>query len=85
MPVAQLGWDRTPLRSVVQAPDNRLDRAAIFGSRPGSTNFSCRNRCFELRPLGIRQDLHRLSAQTTKQIRLLVTRDRLKSRNANGP
>ncbi len=73
MPVTQLGRDRTPLRPVVQPPDNRLDRAAIFGSRTGSTNCSRRDRCFELRPLGIRQDLHRLSDQTTSQIRLLVT------------
>jgi hypothetical protein len=73
VPVAQFGWDRTPLRPVVETPDNRLDRAAILGPRTGSTNLSRRDRYFELCPLGIGQDLNRLYAHTTKQITFLVT------------
>ena len=44
--------------------NNRLDRAAIFAPRSGSANLSSRDCCFNLRPLSIRQDWHRLSPPT---------------------
>ncbi len=66
MPVTQFGWNRTPLRTVVEPPDDRLDRATIFRPWPSPTDPSSRNRCFELRPLGISQNLHRLCTPTSK-------------------
>src|SRR4051794_25760625 len=73
MPIAKLGRDRAPLGAIVEPPNDRLDRAPILGPGPCATNVRGRNRRLELGPLGIRQNLHRLSTPTAKQISRAVT------------
>src|SRR5579859_7502745 len=62
VPVAQFRRDGTPLGAVVQPPDDRLDRPSILDPWPRPTDLHRDDRRFKLRPLGIGQDLHRLSS-----------------------
>src|SRR3954454_24883939 len=68
MPIAEFGRDRTPFRAIVDAPDDRFDRATLLSPRPCTTDLGSRNRRLEFRPLRVRQNLHRLSSPTSKPI-----------------
>src|SRR6185312_769538 len=65
--------DRPPFGTVVEPPDNRFNRAPILLAGPRATNLHRHNRRFELRPLGIRQDLHRLATPMPNKISRPVT------------
>jgi hypothetical protein len=74
MPVAKFGRDRSPFGAIVQPPDDRLDRAPILAAWTGTTNVGRSNRCFEFRPLGIRQNTRCLSPPRHNHIRGFVTK-----------
>src|SRR6185312_85411 len=65
--------DRPPFGTVVEPPDDRFNRAPILLAGPRATNLHRHNRRFELRPLGIRQDLHRLATPMPNKISRPVT------------
>src|SRR6185437_721568 len=73
VPIAQFSRDRPPFGTVVEPPDNRFNRAPILLAGPRATNLHRHNRRFELRPLGIRQDLHRLATPMPNKISRPVT------------
>src|SRR3954462_13552087 len=40
VPIAEFGRDRTPFRAIVDAPDDRFDRATVFSPRSCATNVA---------------------------------------------
>ena len=61
VPVAQFRRDRAPFGAVVEPPDDGLDGASVFLARARAAQLDRGDRRFEFRPLGVGQDLHRLS------------------------
>jgi hypothetical protein len=61
VPVAQFRRDRAPFGTVVEAPDNGLDRAPVFLARACPTQLDRGGSRFEFAPLGVGQYCHRLS------------------------
>src|SRR4051794_37711130 len=72
VPIAKFRWDRTPFRAIVDPPDDRFDSTTVFSPRPCTTDVGRRDRRLEFRPLRARQNLHRLSTPTIKQISCAV-------------
>src|SRR3954471_20183103 len=60
VPVPQFRRDRSPFGTVVEAPDDRLDRAPFLLARAGPPQLDRGDRQFEFGPLGVGQYLHRL-------------------------
>src|SRR3954468_19021125 len=72
VPIAEFGRDRTPFRAIVDAPNDRFDRATVFSPRSCATNVGRRDRRLKFRPLRVRKNLHRLSTPTIKPISCAV-------------